>query len=102
MAKESPGWVREGALWSYNKPPTRRERVLEGIRERKELEAKWREKLGPKVCPKCSSDSFEEWTIGWFLNEEHYHDPNRKTCGDCGHIWWIVCPTCGHNKDRCE
>jgi predicted RNA-binding Zn-ribbon protein involved in translation (DUF1610 family) len=77
-------YVREGALWVQHKPLTSQE-----------ISAKWREKLGPLVCPECGFDLIEETTKGWILDEEHYHDPNRKTCLSCGHQWFRPCPTCG-------
>ena len=102
MSKESKslGWVREGALWEYQKPPTARDRALENARKYQELRDKWREKIGPNCCPECGSDLIEEWCIGWWPSEEHYHDPNRKTCDDCGYQWFQSCPTCGQQGGR--
>jgi hypothetical protein len=107
MVRESKslGWIREGTLWTYQKPEkelTGVEACLEASRQHKELKDKWRKRLGeePFHCPECGSGNFMEWLIGWWPSEDHYHDPNRKECMDCGHWWWIVCPTCGHNKGR--
>jgi len=99
---ESPGWIRGGALWTYHTPPNPVQQAKKNIRDWKELRAKWRERLGEEVfqCPECGSGNYGEWMMGWWPTEEHYHDPNRKQCEDCGHFWWIVCPTCDHNKGR--
>jgi hypothetical protein len=77
--------------------------LLANQRKYNELVDKWRKRLGPEAfkCPKCGSDDYAEWLIGWRPSEDHYHDPNRKTCTGCGHHWWVVCP-CGHTYAREE
>lgn len=54
---------------------------------------------GGEVCHRCGSDSFEEWTMGVFhfvdmLGIMHEHDPNRRTCCNCGQYWYRPCPVC--------
>ena len=52
------------------------------------------------VCPKCESDSIEEWTIGLVLPppEGHDHDPNKKICHSCGYEWFKICPSCDYKQ----
>lgn len=96
---KSPGRSREKdkSLWTYRN--SLRPSLEECGRKAHELRERWKERLGETRCPECGSDSYFEWLIGWWPDEEHYHDPNRKECVDCGHWWWIECPTCDHNKD---
>ena len=93
---KSTGWIRDGALWSYHKPPTREEKLQQTIRSNKELRDSWMERH-PELqsCPECDSGNYGTTLMGWFMTDEHYHDPNRKTCADCGHVWKSICPTCG-------
>jgi len=104
MSRESksPGWVKEGGFWVYDKPLSDIEQMNENIRHWKKVHADWRKRIGEEawLCPECGSGNYFEWMIGWWPDDEHYHDPNRKECGDCGHWWWIVCPTCNHNAGR--
>jgi hypothetical protein len=99
---QSTGWVKEGGFWVYNKPLSDTEQMNENIRHWKKVHADWRKRIGEEawLCPECGSGNYSEWLIGWWPDDEHYHDPNRKACGDCGHWWWIVCPTCNHNSGR--
>jgi hypothetical protein len=94
MSKESklPGWTREGPLWTYHKPLTARERWV----EHSKLRESWLQKMGGVSCPECGSTNYEETLMGFFFDEEHYHDPNRRTCCGCGHQWYLSCPTCAH------
>ena len=97
MLKESKsiGWIRSGAIWTYTKPPTREERLQETIRTNRELHNQWLAKHPElKLCPECGSDNYETTLLGFFIKEDHYHDPNRRTCGDCGHHWKAKCPAC--------
>ena len=58
------------------------------------------------VCSECGGNMIFEWMIGWFpkLHDDHSHDPNRKRCEDCGHVWFAECPVegCEYAKEKLE
>lgn len=40
-------------------------------------------------CPRCGSDSFEQWTIGRITPyRAGDRDNNRRTCSRCGCKWY--------------
>ncbi len=93
-------WEEKGYMLGQPLPPD----LAENVRKHNKMFADWRERLGegPFHCPDCGSASYSQWCLGWWPYGEHYHDPNRKTCFDCGREWWIVCPNCDNNVDRNE
>lgn len=57
-------------------------------------------------CPKCGSDDVEikPGRSVWFTNGEHVHEPDDKTCRNCGCAFGgflprarcVVCQNCGY------
>lgn len=90
-------WIKKGMFWQYKKSPSREEKFQETIRSNAELRNNWVTKYPElKQCPECESKNYTSTLLGSFITKEHYHDPNRKTCWDCGHKWRVTCPSCGH------
>ncbi len=98
---KSPGWIKKGTLWEYQTPLNPAQRAQENIKSWKDLHAMWKERMGQDsfCCPECGSKHYEQTDMGWWPTEDHYHDPNQKRCYDCGHSWFLACPTCGQTEE---